>query len=210
MENHAPPPTFETQSPTGDNHLEGFMAPRKQPTLSRAQVYANITTLLEKVSKIPTPNEYLVTLSPEITAGGLENAPQSVLKEHRWHCRAFNLNHLLHRLEVVFHPDSLKMLPGAEWVLSSYPANPESFTSWETLRQDDVKRVSRVIWDNNNEIRRISQWLSDGMELARRDLDEVVRSTIISKMESLGDQWAMLDAKSEAVVLWFEEKWGKE
>jgi len=102
------------------------------------------------------------------------------------------------------------MLPGAEWVLSSYPANPESFTSWETLRQDDVKRVSRVIWDNNNEIRRISQWLSDGMELSRRDLDEVMRSTIISKMESLGDQWAMLDAKSEAVVLWFEEKWGKE
>jgi len=101
------------------------------------------------------------------------------------------------------------MLPEAEWILASYPASPESFANWETLRQDDVRRVSRIIQDNNREIRRICRWLSDGMKLARKDLNEVVRCVVISKMESLGDQWVMLEAKNETVKHWFEERWGK-
>lgn len=36
----------------------------------------------------------------------------------------------------------------------------------------------------------------------------MVQSTIISNMESLGDQWAVLGAQGEAVVLWFEGRTG--
>lgn len=56
-------------------------------------------------------------------------------------------------------------------------------------------RVSRLISIGR---RACSQWI------VRRYLNEMVRSTIISKAESLGDQWVMLGAQDDAVVLWFE------
>src|SRR5207253_1987068 len=119
--------------------------------------------------------EYLASPPLEITAGGHENCSNSALEEHKWYYRHLSLQHLLHRLQMVFHADSLEMRPGAEWVLSHYPADPKSFASWERLRRDDERRVSWVIRDNNAEIRRICRWLSDGMKLARGDLDDAVR-----------------------------------
>src|SRR5437588_657796 len=123
------------------------MPTKKKPTLSRAKVYADITTHLNRVSKIVARNEYLASPPLEITAGGHENGSNSALEEHKWYYRHLSLQHLLHRLQMVFHADSLEMRPGAEWVLSHYPADPKSFASWERLRRDDERRVSWVIRD---------------------------------------------------------------
>ncbi|KAG0633725.1 hypothetical protein HOY80DRAFT_1005766 [Tuber brumale] len=171
-------------------------------------MYNNITTLLNRVSKVLARNEYLASPPFEITEGGHENGPNSPLKEHKWYRKVLKLQHLLHRLQLVFHPDFLEMRPSAEWVLSHYPANPQSFTNLKRLRRDDRRRVFCIIRDNNAEIRRICRWLSDGVKLTRGDLDDLMQATVISKMESLGEQWALLQAKTEGVVLWFENKWG--
>ncbi|PWW78752.1 hypothetical protein C7212DRAFT_304589 [Tuber magnatum] len=183
------------------------MAPRKVLNLSRVKVYAEITILLDRLSKIPTPSDYQAGIPSELTSGGIENAPKPIVQRHKWHCKVAELHHLLSRLQLVFRPDSLKMKPGAEWVLSYYPPDPECFSSWESLLHDDMKRVSSVIRDNDAKIARICQWLSDGMALARGDLDGMRRSIIVSRMESLGEEWALLEAKSEAAVLWFDSKW---
>ncbi|KAG0127185.1 hypothetical protein HOY82DRAFT_542069 [Tuber indicum] len=172
-------------------------------------MYNDITALLNRVSKVLARNEYLAAAPSQVAGGGCENAPNSALNEYKWYYRVLKFQNLLYRLQLVFHPELLEMKPSAEWVLSHYPGNPKSFTNLKRLRQDDRRRVSRVVRDNNAEIRRICSWLSDGIILAQEDLDDLVQSTVISKMESLGEQWALLQAKSEAVVSWFENKWGK-
>ncbi|KAG0642324.1 hypothetical protein HOY80DRAFT_642166 [Tuber brumale] len=176
--------------------------------ISRTAVYLFLCSHLQKMADLPSPCDLLGRLPPEMMEHGLENAPEEVQRMYQELIDAGELCSYLRRLSQAFNPDSLEMRPGAEWILSYYPAGHKCFDSVEALRQDDENRVSSVIADGNAEIEQIVHSLSDKLKVAWVDLDEVARSVVINGVETLGVQWGICEARSTAVVDWFESKWG--
>ncbi|KAG0638292.1 hypothetical protein HOY80DRAFT_1137646 [Tuber brumale] len=119
---------------------------------------------------------------------------------------------LLHRLLVVFHPNSLPPLPRADRVLSYYPTNPGSSRGWKTMRPFtknlDDDRVSRVITRNKAQINRLRKAFSEMMKEVLEEEDPARQEALVGRMEKLGVSWAASEARIQAVKNRFENRRG--
>ncbi|PWW79102.1 hypothetical protein C7212DRAFT_360619 [Tuber magnatum] len=169
--------------------------------VSRAEVYAATAKHHRELAEAPTPPKSLDTPSSRTFASGRK-------RSHK----AAELRSILERLLVAFHPNSVPLLPCAEWILSYYPPNPAFFRSSKTLSEDtrnsDADRVSRVIAHNSAQIDRLRRAFSEAMKQIQEERKIAGQLAIIADMEELGVEWGTSEARIQAVMAWFHGRWG--
>ncbi|RPB00807.1 hypothetical protein L873DRAFT_1788733 [Choiromyces venosus 120613-1] len=109
-------------------------------------------------------------------------------------------------LMAAFGLDVRDLIPGAPALVATHATNVVDSSTMEERRQDDKRRVSLVIRENEDEIGAI--WGS--FQTMFRDLEiepvEENRLRMVDEMEFLGIRWGICDARIESVQTWLDSK----